>query len=819
MGGTLPLLIRSFASSTVLRDRYTAWFYGINTVGAAAGCYVTGFHLLPAIGLGWTNGLAAGIDLVIAAIAIRLGQILASSPGSAVVATGTTPQATGSAVRPIPRWVISAVAALAGCASLILQMVWTRQLALVLGGSTYAFSAVLFTFLIGIALGSLCADLWMETSPTALGGAVVVIGLIVAAALCERSIPQLTYLLGAVRDLRASQPFNGAISVAASAVLELVPALGMGVLFPFFVHLNGGAASEVGNDVGEIYAANTLGAIVGALATPLVIVPTWGSENAFALAVWIYAAIAITLVLVSSRAITFPRLLVAVVTLIIALVAKPVFDPMITNAGMYMYRYLDPVEWKKAAQLRFFREGAVADVLVTRATDGGSKALRVNGKVDATDSGDMPTQLGMAYFPRFLRPDAADVLVIGYGSGTTSGASLLFAGTKVMCAEIEPAVFAASSQFSPGNHNPEHSPRFSISFDDARSYLQETDSKFDLILSEPSNPWMAGVSNLFTTQYYGAVHRRLKPGGLFGQWIQLYSFTPETYAMVVRTVMGVFPHAALLLTLNGDTLLVASDSPIGPTKETIGKAQSLVDSTPEVRADLQKYFSTTNVFSLMFERQILDEEGLRAFVGNDHGPMNTDLNLRLEFDAPRNLYFQTILGVDISLRAAAEPSQFAREFDAWGGDKEQAGLFNVIGQEYAKRGMTTKAAQIVGLGLARSPDRPDLLGARLLLSQVSQAELDAAIPKIVSASDVLANKVGMAMFQAGQYAPAIDIFRRLAAIHPGSAVVWQNLAQGYAAAGQRDKAGEAFQKAISLDPYADQFQQSYEKFKAAGNPR
>jgi spermidine synthase len=296
MGGTLPLLIRAFASSSATRDRYTAWFYAINTLGAAVGCYITGFYLLPAIGLVWTNGLAAATDLMIGGAAAALGGRLVTAPATAPGApVAKAPQRPSPSPATMSRWAIGSVAAIAGCASLIMQMVWTRQLALILGGSTYAFTAMLFTFLVGIGCGSLICDLLFEVSTAVSAAVAITLALAASVAACERAIPNLTYLVGVSLPLRGSQTLNAAISVAASAVLELLPALGMGILFPLFVSLSGGSAADAGEVVGDIYGSNTAGTMIGALATPLLIVPQLGTANAVAIAVALYAAVIVVL--------------------------------------------------------------------------------------------------------------------------------------------------------------------------------------------------------------------------------------------------------------------------------------------------------------------------------------------------------------------------------------------------------------------------------------------------------------------------------------------------------------------------------------------
>src|SRR5262249_48765664 len=155
--------------------------------------------------------------------------------------------------------------------------------------------------------------------------------------------------------------------------------------------------------------------------------------------------------------------------------------------------------------------------------------LRINGKVDASTSHDMETQLGLAYFPRCFAPRAREVLVIGFGSGTTCGASLLFPGTRVTCCEIEPGVFEAAAAFGAVNHRPERQSGFSMRFVDGRTAIQGSDRTYDLIISEPSNPWLAGVSNLFTQEFFRTARQHLNPGGVLAQWVQTYNFTLGDY--------------------------------------------------------------------------------------------------------------------------------------------------------------------------------------------------------------------------------------------------------------------------------------------------
>jgi spermidine synthase len=818
MGGTLPLLIRSFASSAGARDRYTAWFYAVNTLGAAAGCYVAGFHLLPSIGLAWTNILAAIIDLVIAAAGLMLGGILMTAPGSppATSAKAKSAQANLPAAMSA-RWMIALAAALSGCAALILQMVWTRQLALILGGSAYAFSAMLFTILAGIGLGSLVSEIWLGSSSASieLPGVVAALALGLAVAACERAIPALTFLVGGAKELRGSYAFNGAISIAASAVLELLPALAMGFLFPIFVSLSKSRGNDAGRTVGEVYAANTIGSLIGSLATPLVLVPYWGSANTIALAVGMYAAVALLLISGHPPRDYLARVAVVAAAVVIVWASRVEQNPSVTNEGMYMYGDVAPEKIKTEARvLRYFREGAVADVMVQGAANQ-KRVLRVNGKVDASTGDDMATQVGLAYYPRSLRPAARDILVIGFGSGVTSGSSLLFPGTRVRCVEIEPAVYAASPLFADVNHSPEKSPQFSIAFDDARSYLQGSGDKFDLIISEPSNPWIAGVSNLFTREFYQTAREHLNRGGMLAQWVQLYSLSPSDYAMIARTVMSVFPHCALVfMPGTADTILVASGEPIGTSREAIEAAQAQVNSIPQVASDLHKYFGP-DVFSAMFVGMMLDETGLSRMIRNEGpGELNTDLNLKLEFNAPLRL-FEPERGREVisHIIAAADPDQFGREFQAWGGTPDKARLFGWLAATFAFYGVADSPLELANLGLKENPRDVELLADKMIASPMDQASLDEAMSALV-ADPPVASRAGRVLLQSQRYREAVQLFERLAALHPTPPQAWSNLAQSYEGIGEKAKAAEAFQKAIALDPRDVKIRQSYQEFLA-----
>ena len=810
MGGTLPLLIRQFTSSSSV-DRPTAWLYATNTLGAAAGCYVTGFHLLPSIGLASSNTLAAALNLTIGAVAIVVSRGLPSAQAR--------PEAPAVPVDDLPAFAPIALygtAAITGCAALVLQIVWTRQLALVLGGSTYAFTAMLCVVLTGIGVGSLVFHLWLKNVPNLLyAPALVMLVLALATILGQALIPHLTYLGGAVTQLRGSLSFTAALALAISALLELLPAIGMGILFPLFVHLARARVGEAGSAVGSIYAWNTFGTLVGATGTALVAIPTWGTARSVTIALGLYAAAALLLFPSRHARDHLTRLAVCLLIAGAIAVSPTPADPLITNMGMFLYGYQAPEQVLQTLKLLSFKEGPSCNVLIDQTST--MTRLHVNGKVDASTGIDMLAQLSLAYFPRFLRPAARNLLVIGFGSGTTAGSSLLFPDARVTCCEIEPAVFAASQYFAAVNHSPEASPRFTLVLDDGRSYLQGTQEKFDLIISEPSNPWLAGISNLFTKEFYQTAKERLKDDGLLAQWVQLYDFATSDYALVMRTIMSVFPHVAIVLVNQGDTILLASQSPVAGTSQSVQAAQAAVNSSPDVQSDLTKWFGSADVISLLMSHLVLEGEDLRGLAERDgERVLNSDLNMRLEFDAPRRLFQREAPESLVrEILATARPSWFAEAFVRWGGGKDQAGAFHLAAQVFGSQRLLGPAREIVAAGLTYDPQQPQLLGDRLSLSpkDVDPETFAGSLSTILASDESRASTIGGSLVGMGRYDLGSEIFKRLVALHPGSVTAWTNLAVSYQRLGRSDEARKAYLQALALDPLDESAQQSFAAFQ------
>ncbi|MBX3413758.1 MAG: fused MFS/spermidine synthase [Pirellulales bacterium] len=787
MGGTLPLLVREFTARDGSLTEATGWLYAINTFGAATGCYVTGFHLLPTLGLYWTNNAAAILNLAIGVVAVMAAKsTVAAVQGEAPVEQSPEVAAAGApAAVPWRTRGVYLAALLTGASALILQMAWSRQLSLVVGGSTYAFSATVFVVLLGIACGSLIYHVYLRTREqhTLRAYTWVILLIAISTAIGMQNIPPLCSLAGDMRGWRDNQLSNALFCAGTSALVEFLPALGMGILFPLLVQLTHRSANEAGKTVGNVYFWNTVGSILGATLTSAVLVPWLGSYGTATLAVAMYFLALVVVVPAPSKKTAMAWLGGAVAAALSLGIASLEPDPRSTNLGMFLY---GPEAGKAMdnSDILLYREGPAANVLVLG--QGEHRTLRVNGKVDASNSLDMQTQAGSAYVPRIFQPHAKEVLVIGFGSGTTPGASLLFPETRVTCVEIEPAVYEASEFFGDVNHRPHESDRFEMVIGDGRTYVQGTDKKFDLIISEPSNPWMAGVSALFTSEYFRAARERLNKGGVLAQWMQTYHFTIEEYALVVRTLRSVFPHVGVV-TLSGgaDTVLLASDRPLIPTAEEVGIVQAQVEEIPAIKNDLKKYFHTTNLSEILLSTYRLSTVELNLLTkqsGSD--ALNTDLNLRLEFDAPLRLFSPAQSQDDMAqpqIARAMSPGWLDRLSRELGRDPKETTFLVDTGKYIESMNQTDQAMKFYELALRRDPSaetpRLQLAAAAFKRNEPEKAaRILADLLRQHPANTDALYLLGQIFERQRKYSDAVKLYRRALEIVPESDAIGNNLA-------------------------------------------
>jgi len=414
----------------------------------------------------------------------------------------------------------------------------------------------------------------------------------------------------------------------------------MGAAFPIAGAAYTRATGHIPTGVGNIYAANTLGNVFGALLTGFFLLSNVGIQNSLKVAIILNLTVGVLGLLLSRPKLTFILAGSAVLIGVLAIIHPP-WNKLILNSGVSIYTdRFDPSKPFKGTlgqeKIIYYKEGLNGVVAVYQTTNG-QRALTINGKVDAgTSPLDMSTQSLLGYLPLFLHPDPQDALVIGLGSGVTVSA---LAGydfiRQVDCVEIEPAVVAAASFFEHENRNILKDPRVNIIIGDAREHIRLSPTSYDLIISEPSNPWIKGIGGLFTVDYFSLCRQRLNPGGIMCQWIQAYSLTPQMYKMAVNSFSQSFNYCQLWYKPTGDTLIIGSQSPITFDLERIKK---LMNYNELVQADMKQYLFLDSPAGLLAYYQLNNEEITTLIKG---ARLNSDNYPLLEFEAPRSLLFNT----------------------------------------------------------------------------------------------------------------------------------------------------------------------------------
>ena len=642
MGITFPLAIRWFAGSASNAGRDAGGLYALNTAGAAAGALLTGFVLIPAIGLRATMFVGIGLNLTAATVAWLVAHQVprpAAAPRSA--------HRTGAVKRvepPIARWFPAVVLGISGFIALVYEVTFTRALALALGPTTYAFAAMLTAFISGIAIGAALSARVRWTR--ARDAPVLSLGLLMFAAAAAASVAGWfagTRLPLLIAETVANPPAGSGTVLAIEALYAvgvLLPlACVLGAVFPIGAALAARSDEGVARDISLVYGINTIGAVAGSLGGAFVLLPLLGLQQTVRVA-GVLALGTGCLAFVAGRLSSRQRAMTAATAVATAVVifAMPAWDIDLLSSGSYTYAAnVDAAETDlptslKAGTVLYYKEGATATVSVRRLA--GTVALAIDGKVDASNWADMLTQKLLAHLPLLLHPDPHDVCIIGLGSGVTLGAALRHRIDRADVVEISPEVVEASSFFADDNGHALEDPRTRLILGDGRSHLQLSAEQYDVIISQPSNPWMAGVAALFTREFFLAARERLTPGGIFCQWAHTYEIADADLRSIAATFMNVFPNGTLWLVGEADVLFIGSNDPRGPSLDNL----SLPWRPPGVATDLARV-SVFDPFSLLSlyaaGPQQVQGYGRGAFVQTDDRPL-------IEFSGPHAMYDQVV---------------------------------------------------------------------------------------------------------------------------------------------------------------------------------
>ncbi len=662
MGATLPLLSSALTRTTGRAATSITKLYTRNLVGAICGCVAAGFLLLPLLGVRATIYTASFINILIGIIAILADRRSQDQDPQTAKATATTTgetlpagdagllqeTATGNRF-----WLFCAF--VSGFVTISTQVAWTRILAMIIGSSTYAFSIVVALFLLGLSAGAFLIARREQGSRlrTTLMKVEVftAISLILSLVMINR-IPGLLITTG-LRWNISSWAGLLTLQILSVTLLVLFPAFLMGTVMPLVLVWSGRrSGSESVKLVGRSYAVNTIGAIAGAFAAGFFLIPRINTRFTIVFA----AALCIVVAAVAfepksegrdkdlARGLVAGGALAAIVLMFIfaprtnlADLSIGAFDSLVRVIAKTRGDTADNADRQNQPEIHsllMYEEGPTSTVSVRQ--DWNVISMAINGRTNASDREDMSTQVMLGQLPLLLAPRAQNALVVGYATGVTAGAMLQSPIEDLECVELEPATVRGSRFFEHVNNKPLNDPRLHLIIDDARTYLRVTPKRYDIIVSEPSHPWVPGVANLFTQEFFELGRDRLADEGVFVQWLQIYQLSTESLRSVLGTFHSVFPHVLVFrvegATKGKDLLLIGSRRPLGIDDAMKRGSERL--NNPLVAAELARV-------------NIRSEADLRAWYVCDEGQLgpavagaviNTDDNMHIETTVPREAF-------------------------------------------------------------------------------------------------------------------------------------------------------------------------------------
>jgi spermidine synthase len=637
MGATLPLLTRALTQREMQVGQRIGALYGINTLGAFAGVLLAGFGLVPFFGQALATALAGGLSLFVGSLAAAAGLLLINPDAPAPRDLKADNRA-----KPLrPYTLLALFVFISGLSAMLIQVGFQRVLAVVLGSSVYSFTLTVGIFLAGIGIGSLlyAAILVRKVEPFKLLAItqLMLAGGVLAAVIVSDKLPAL--LLHYAHSGLVGVPMVFFVHAGLVALVLFVPALAMGISLPTAMRMISAGVGRLGRDVGWAYGLNTLGSIVGSFMAAFVLIPALGLQATIMYAAGLAVMFAALFAASQGGLLNKRRALILVpIAMLISTLLPfwPSWDVGRLTAGMFrlgIAARVAPEEGVPRGSMLYYRDGPVATVSVEQL--GEIVTMRVNGKVEASNRFDMPTQALVGLLPILFHGEDAgqNAALIGYGSGVTAGAMLAAPIESLTAVELEPKVVEASEFFNTVNFKPQSDPRLKLVIGDARTVLGYGKTQYDVIVSEPSNPWVAGAGSLFTVDFYKLMREKLKSGGVYAQWIQLYELAPEHLRALVRSFSEAFPNVLIFTSSSRgmDLVLLGREQPWElPLRKLVERANN-----GQVEEVLQSVGvgGGLDILSLV---AVTPSEAM-AFTGP--GLLNSDDNGLIEFSAPKDMLF------------------------------------------------------------------------------------------------------------------------------------------------------------------------------------
>jgi spermidine synthase len=576
MGGTLPAAARAVETDDDAGRRALALLYGANTLGAVVGTALSTFLLLEAFGTRGTLWLACVVNAIVAALAWGAARAGRAMPEQSVAEAPSPPsrlEAAEAAAPAVSPAFVLAASAVVGFAFFLMEIVWYRMLGPLLGGSTFTFGLILAVALTGVGLGGAAYALVRGDARATLHGFALTCALEAVCVAAPFAIGDgLAVTASLLRSLGSLGFFGFVLAwTGVTAVVVLPAAFVAGFQFPLLIALLGHGRTDVGRHVGLAYAWNTAGAIAGAVVGGFGVLPFLTAPGAWRVVVGLLAVLGMA-ALGAAGARRFPaRAIPAVSLALIAVLLVCATGPSaawrhsaigVGRANLAGWSTNELRNWVSARRRGILWEADGVESSVAISKESGF-AFMVNGKSDGNARSDAGTQIMGGMILGLLNPEPKSAFVVGLGTGSTAGwLGRIPSVERVDVAELEPAILHVARLCAPVNGDVVGNPKVNVIVGDAREVLLTARGRYDVIFSEPSNPFRAGVASLFTREFYQAAAGRLADGGLFGQWLQTYEVDTRTVRLVVATLASVFPTVEIWHTQSGDLLLVGSMQPV-----------------------------------------------------------------------------------------------------------------------------------------------------------------------------------------------------------------------------------------------------------------
>ncbi len=688
MGGTLPAAAKAATSPDDVGRSSVGWLYGLNTLGAVLGALLSTFFLLERLGTHGTLWFACGANMLNALAAWQLSRTLSLTssqskppaereksrmkpPGNRRVEEAVPPEVPNT----FPPSVWYFAAGLVGCAFFLMEIVWFRMLSPILGGTTFTFGLILAVALAGIGLGGACYPLVFHQRRPALSSFIQTLGWEAFAIGLPFALGDRLAVLAAVLRSFAHYGFSGQVLgwLVVAVIVVFPAALVSGIQFPLLIGLIGQGNRDVGKQVGQAFGWNTVGAMIGSLAGGFGLLGLLSATGVWQAVVVVLSLFALALLLVElrrRRAVGQVLLPLCIVGLAALCVMMPGPTAVWRHSGIGAGRVNLPPptqiglkNWMHSIRRKLIWQADGQEAAVGINVQSGV-AFLVNGKSDGNAISDAPTQIMLGALGVLLHPAPHDGLVIGLGTGESAGwMAHMPAMRSVDVVELEPVVANVAEACAPLNHNVLAHPKVRLIFNDAREQLQVTQRTYDLIASEPSNPYREGIASLYTREFYTAVRQRLKPGGLFLQWLQAYEIDGATGRTVIATLCSVFAHVEIWQTQRHDLVLVCSDEPLAYRAADLRLRMAM----PEMRRALRIAWQATTVEGVL-GHLVAGDRYAQAVARSPLGVVNTDDRNVLEYAFARTVgregeYIVDRLYAEAVAAGLHTPERLAQEID------------------------------------------------------------------------------------------------------------------------------------------------------------